>query len=592
MSRAWPIVVVIAACRFSPLPAAAPDAAAAQIVDDTAADFLAGSGDGAVVDPLGLLVPEAYAPGGLHARAYTGALVTSTTTWDELQAALPTATQVGEAYGVIPADWGGDRPHGLGLTSSDNFTIVVDGEVHLAGPTTLQLFADDDGFVELDLGAIRPLLRSSYSDATAATVTITPPHPGWYPIRGAMSENNGNAKLALGIAGAGAVAAPITADVLRARATDAQGLVVSGATDRMLASVVPATSVETQLARDWGTNKAPSYDLGASGQDLSHDFSLRFAGQLRIDAAGAYAFGFDVGTELGDYARIFVDGAVVASTWPGDAVAPAAVQLAAGWHDLVVDYADQNGDAQLTATITPPGGTPVTLGGAQLRPVRATGWLAAVPPTTGATWSTPGSTAVPLALAAPGGAVVDAIDAYFQLSPRASEVPSILSPAGGSDALALPATPAYDATTDAFTGRTALAGAAVMGMWKLAFDDAASDGSCSVSSPALIVTYHGGPQAPYATPMTYVSAPRPTPGARSIDAVHVTGDLAGAKLAIDLRTGDAQTIDAAPWVAIVDGAPPAVAPGALVEYRLTITGDGWHAPAIDKVEIDYTTGGS
>jgi hypothetical protein len=28
--------------------------------------------------------------------------------------------------------------------------------------------------------------------------------------------------------------------------------------------------------------------------------------------------------------------------------------------------------------------------------------------------------------------------------------------------------------------------------------------------------------------------------------------------------------------------------GALVEYRLGVTGDGWVSPAIDRVEIDVT----
>jgi hypothetical protein len=36
-----------------------------------------------------------------------------------------------------------------------------------------------------------------------------------------------------------------------------------------------------------------------------------------------------------------------------------------------------------------------------------------------------------------------------------------------------------------------------------------------------------------------------------------------------------------------DGAAPTVAPGALVQYQLTVTGDGWQFPTIDKVELSY-----
>lgn len=586
MRAACSVFVAMTACRFAPAPVRAPDAGAGRIVDDTAADFAAGSASELDVDPLGLLVPAAYATGGLHARAYATQVVDQTMTLDEVEAALAMLTPTGEAYGVMPADWATDRPHGLWLTSSDGFTLAFDGELYLpADPVTIQLSADDNGLFEIDLGAIRPVVRAHYTDAAPDAITVTPPHAGWYAVRGAMSDSFGGARFVVSL-GRGTTPTAAGADVLRAPVSAAQGLIVSGAANRVLAPLVDGTSVETSLDQPWGTAQ-PGYDLAVGNAG----FSLRFAGQLRIDQPGMYAFGLDTGSDADDHARVIVDGNPVASTWPGQVVAPAPQPLAPGWHDVIVDYSDTSGNAQLTATLAPPGGAPAPLSGAQLRPVRAGGLLATA---TASTIGWNATATVPFTPTSAGsGATVDFADAYFQVTPRA-HTQVALAEAAGSDALAaagaLPATPAWDGAFDAFPGRAALAGAPVDAAWQLAFDDASGDGGGSIASPALALTYHGGPGGPYATQMTYVSAPHPTPGATSIDAAHVTGDLHGATLAVDVRTGDASSIAAAPWVPVQDGVPPAAAPGALVEYRLTLTGDGWQAPAIDRVEVDYTEG--
>jgi hypothetical protein len=109
-----------------------------------------------------------------------------------------------------------------------------------------------------------------------------------------------------------------------------------------------------------------------------------------------------------------------------------------------------------------------------------------------------------------------------------------------------------------------------------------------VQYPLVALTYHGGPAAPFATTFTYTSAPKPTPGAVRLGAIHATADLAGATLTLAVRVADdAAGLDAAPWTVTPDGAAPTVAPGALVQYQLTVTGDGWQFPTIDKVELSY-----
>src|SRR5574338_327861 len=129
------------------------------LVDDTAADFASADViDGATIDPRGAVEPIAYALNGFKARAYDGKLVSGeTASWSEIEQAAAAATLRGAAYQQLPPDagWAGEHPTGLGLTgTSDNFTVIYEGEVHVtAGDHTIDIDADDAGALQIDTGS-------------------------------------------------------------------------------------------------------------------------------------------------------------------------------------------------------------------------------------------------------------------------------------------------------------------------------------------------------------------------------------------------------------------------------------------------------
>ncbi len=253
-------VALLVGCGFSH--GSVPGHDLTTIVDDSDADFAAGTPTDMTVDALGLLAPDAFSPGGLHARAYAPKdLVTPATTWTSLQAALP-ATTIGEAYGVALVNWSGDRPYGAGITTSrlDAFTLVVDGEIHLpAGPTTLQLVGDDAAFVEIDVGSARAGIHARYQDPAPPAITIDVPAEGWYPIRGAVSESSGEVKMELSFV-AGATKRVVMPSELRARVTSARGVTVVATNDRIFTGPVAGVAVEPTLV-DRSFTGAPPYDF-------------------------------------------------------------------------------------------------------------------------------------------------------------------------------------------------------------------------------------------------------------------------------------------------------------------------------------------
>ena len=88
--------------------------------------------------------------------------------------------------------------------------------------------------------------------------------------------------------------------------------------------------------------------------------------------------------------------------------------------------------------------------------------------------------------------------------------------------------------------------------------------------------------------MTYTSLPRATPTAGEIDRVHVEAQLAGATLAVAVRTAhDAAQLANQPWTMVDGDTPPNVTAGEFLQYQLVITGDGWEFPSVESVEVDY-----
>lgn len=552
------LALLLAGCSFSAKGAHAGDDDATStttLVDDTAADFMAGTRTDVAVDPLGLLVPEAYVSG-LHARSYGVITMDDTTTWESLTANLPAL--IGERYGEMPTtNWGGDRPYSLGLTTGgDDFSIVYDGEIYLAGPTTLQLTADDRGFIQVDLGSDQPYLRAHYNDATPPTLALTPAAPGWYPIRGAMVETYGSAYFQLS-----QTTGTLT---LRSRVTDARGITVVGSQDRIFTHPISATSIEPQLLDRTWNGTVPSYDL----QNIqNNDHALRYAGQLRIDADSDVTFALDEGGVAQHYARLLVDGVRIASNWPGDPPKPTsnAVHLTAGWHDVVADFAMYSGSEHVGLTANG-----AAIDAMHLRPVRTGGLLAfeiAGNSSTGANSSMSFTYTLPV----PAGSTIDYVDHGYSLSGATRDQ---LTDTFNGAAIAVPATASYEG----FDYWPELPGPAAATFTEVV---ATMNTSASITYPCVTASYHGGDDPPFAMNMMYVSAPHQAGG--KITAVRVIGDLHGAQLTTEVRTGDTGSIDTAAWVA-----PETMPSGALVEYRLTLTSNGWVSPAIDRVEVDVS----
>jgi len=568
--------LVLAGCAFEPR-AAEHVPVTATLVDDTAADFMAGQGSDIAIDPLGLLVPDAFITGGLHARSYP--VVNNfddTVTWDSLQPLL--GTMIGERYGEAPiTNWGGDRPYSLGLNTTDYFTVTYDGEIYLpAGPTTLQLVADDQGFIEIDLGAVKPLLRAHYNDPQAATLTVTPPAAGWYPVRGVIVETYGNAYFQLSTVDGG-TATLFDPAHLRARVTDAHGITVAGAADRLFAQPISVPSIEPTLVDRTFDNVPPSYDFYGVG---ATNHALRYAGQLRVDTAEPYTFTIDNGTDATHHARLLVDGVPVAGNMPGGIMQLTSdpVMLAPGWHDLIADYtAYYNASERVSLTASTPTQPAAPIAADRLRPVRTGGFITfAHAPDAYVASDT--SSMIPFALTAPTGATIDFVDLFVYIT-GATRSGVQVQLAGAS--LTVPATPPFENYYDYWPDRTELAGMPVAGSYSATFTTMGT--GANLGYLYLVASYHGGPNPPFAQAMTYVSAPKMLGG--TVTAARAIGELHGATVTVEVRTGDAASIGSAPWVA-----PETMPMGDLVEYRLTIAGDGWQYPTIDRVEIDITSG--
>ena len=132
------------------------DGGSGALIDDTAADFqAAGSLDDGAIDPGGMLEPAAFVLGGLKARAYDGKHISDlTTAWADIETEVAGATVRGTAFAQLPADWGGNRPTGLGLLAAtmpnDNFTVLYDGELFVpAGDHTVDIDGDDAAALEI-----------------------------------------------------------------------------------------------------------------------------------------------------------------------------------------------------------------------------------------------------------------------------------------------------------------------------------------------------------------------------------------------------------------------------------------------------------
>jgi hypothetical protein len=555
-------------CGFSPIVSTA--------IVEHGIDGFTGDLSGGSVASRGAIEPDTYFPGGLRARGYHNEGVTAATTSADL-AALFTQPS-GQILGWNFAAWGDDvssgYPHGLGLANHDHWSVVIDGEIWLpVGPSTYTLAADDAGFVEINVDGAITSAHASF--AANGTLTITTAHDGWYPIKGAMSENIGNATFYLQETAPVAATVAIPPSHLRAKTTDMRGLVA-------YLYFLQELELGPAMWLDPGPIDHDAITPGPADYGFTTTFSERLAGQILVDTAGAHAFAVDAD----DSYRLFVDGQLVADHWltlPDQTGAP---DLAAGWHTIALDYGNDTGAASLHLRMDG-----AVVAADHLRPTVAWGVpINAFGPNTPVGWSdqTPGVYEMKLAVG--GGEVIDTTDVEYAIAGPRTGIAATVDQGGAPDPLAVHGTPNeadlapnlydYEALHSAFVG-TALAPT-----WHLTVTSSVAQSGTIVG--LVMASYHGGPLQPFAPDVVYTSQPHATPGAKIIEHIHVDAVLAAATMTLAVRTaGSEARLASAAWTPVDNDGPVPIAGDEFIQYQLTLAGDGWTFPSVERVELDY-----
>jgi hypothetical protein len=183
---------------------------------------------------------------------------------------------------------------------------------------------------------------------------------GWYPIRIAVGEGTGSARLHVlhGAPSSGAVL-PISPHRLRS-AIKGTGFQRFGFGRQQLAVVTGATLIDNTSFVDETYSGAPN-EVGISTVD---QWSQRLAGQVWLDVAGPYTFAI----ASDDGVRMLLDGVVLGDLLDDSThdVDLGPVILDRGWHDIVVDHQDATANAYLEVFTGSPA-APIPL--ADIRPV-------------------------------------------------------------------------------------------------------------------------------------------------------------------------------------------------------------------------------
>jgi hypothetical protein len=591
------VFVLAAGCSFhtTELSGDGSNSSTGSLIDDTAADFMQVQAlDGAAIDPGGFIEPAAFVLGGFHARAYDDKHVSAaTTSWMDIETELAGATPRGSAYALLPAAWASGRPRNLALSSDDNWTVIYEGELKVpAGDHTISLDADDAGAMEIDQG-------SGFSgfivDASGGPVTLDvhADADSWMPFHAAVGDSGGSAQLLLKLDGAA-----ITADQVRARVSEAHGLLTWVYTDTSLLGpvVVDAPSV------DWGMT-TPPFDFGTA--TAVTQYTARMLGQIRIDQDGMYTFATTT-TSTDDSTAVYIDRHLVSRTSPFADSHPATgtVELAAGWHDIAIELQGTQknilGQADphavtLATTIAAGDAAPVPITAAMLRPAATSGYLATsvgggpLNDTLVAGGVTTHTLPAP-SPAAPTGAVIESAEiGYILFHATYTDYTTVTLDEAGTS-VPVPATNAV-VIADGDESATGMPVPSTAGAWSYTFTDTVTGNASGYLDPGALVfalyTYHGGPQMPFAEQATYVSSPRELTGITALGPLTVTGDLDGATISV--RTAaTAEDLATATWIDVASGAVPEVAALPFVQYRIVLATDGWQDPHVDKVELDYT----
>jgi len=575
------------------LDATAPDASTASgfFLDDLAADF-DGTLTGAVVESWGAVAPRAYLTGALRLRGSDTGVFTDaiTTTWAQVEGMTFTTTI---APGRIPTtSYGTGTPVGVGLASPDDLTLAYDGEVYLeAGVWTFHVLADDHAFLELaPIGSTTFSRVASANNPTEASGSFNATTAGWYPIHLAHCERTGAASLRVELTGPGVpTRIALARHRLRFAASGLVGLTVAAFDDgRLTGDHQVSIDRLAPAAKYWNTGQPG--DLGLTSAD---DFSVRWAGQLRIDDAGDYAFRY----LSEDGQRLWIDGVLRLDQFDDanhDATT-AAIPLEIGWHDVVVDVSESTGTAQAFVGVA----SGPELVGAQLpldrlRPVEArTERFDAATDHTDRAIPDNGQAESSVVIGAPAGAKAYGVDVgwTFDHAFHGDLEIWLVAPDGTSTLLRDHVGAGASGSVTQRTSSAALDETTASGTWKLRIRDTVSLDTGTLRDFTLTVHHHAG-HAPITDAATYESSIKDLgPMVSTYQAFAWRAALdAGTAVRVYVRSGDtAADVTAAAWsTPLVDpeGGTPPVTARRYFQYRVELDSEGDGSAMLDWVRLD------
>ena len=552
--------------------------------DDSAADFAQPGStlENATIEAAGFIGPMPYLTGRLR---YTG--LPTDTIDDETTAAWPdvsAGTPTGRSVGGLSFDWGAGIPPGLGFTSDDDITILVEGEIELdtAGTWRFELTANDGGLVQLAAPGSEDY-TTVVTDSSGPTVgTYNVAAPGWFKVRAAVGDSMQvmRFRVRFDAPGGGVVFREVPSDKLRTRVDDLTGFVVDAFDDGFMLNHVASTLVSQ--ASDVTIAPDP-FGIEVGGAN----WTLHFAGQILIEEGGDYAF--RIQTHQG--ARVWIDGAQVANamgTTDVDVTTPPML-LTVGWHDVVADVMKDGGppdDGKLTLTVVSgPALAGQTIPADHIRPVEGRGvrWTQTMDgnPTTIADGATITRTQ---SLDLPANMTPIAIEQGVRFDhPFRAEVSLALDPPVGSTIPLLAVGGATGAGTYALHSPVPASSAGTTFSW-IAGDSLADGVVGEVTYTALTLVCSGG-IAPFPTTYRYESAVKDLGDVLAFGGAGWKARLVSPET-VEVRLCDEPAACAAePWVNIqLDGMP---APRRYMQYAVTQATNGDVASGLDWIYFRY-----
>jgi subtilisin-like proprotein convertase family protein len=564
-------------------------------LDNEAADFegLENTFEYSTIEQWGAVAPAGYYTGGLRVRAADADTFTNpaSTQWSDILGFAYTGIET--VARTLNASWSAAPPQGAGLSDREYLTLTLEGEIYLDdGSWTFYLLADDHAFFEIaepgTTSFTRLISASLPSEESGAYVALA---AGWHPIRIAVSNLQTGSSLRLQALEPGnVVQTNISRHRLRFRADGIDGLYMAAFDDSHLLGLHEVTIDDTDPSfQDWADG-APA-GLGLSNADT---FSLRWAGQLRIELDGDYAFRYI----SDDGQRVWLDGGLILDDWDetshDNLTAP--IALVPGWHDLVIDYSETSGAARARFSVET---GPDLVGGAlpveRLRPVvtRRERYETGVDSTNYAIPDN-GMVEASVVLDTPLGAKAAGIDVSwtFDHSYHTDLEIRLIAPDGSSALLRDDESGSGTVTQRLFIHD--LDDATANGLWRLRVEDTVSLDTGTLEDFEVTVHHRTG-ASPIPTSAAFES------GVKDLGSMVTRLDSlswgarvpAGAAVQLRVRSGDTEDgLLAAAWsTPLLDGSggPPSVQPHRFFQYRIEFTSDGDSAPIVDWVRLDYST---